>query len=135
MMALDLPVIGQELLQLNYSEGEPKISGNFGTRLKKSIKSQDDFIFLREFFSQLGELLRFLSEKDRGVLKGWKLERDKTSLLVTKEFARDAKFSMKAFQYSDHFERVTMDVTRTSGESGDLQETIKLELFVTECTL
>lgn len=133
-LALSLPIIGQELLQLNFKESSFKkmATGTFANRLRNENKSPRTRELLGQFFKKFGELLtifktRELPKNQKG--GDWNLTLKDNEFHATTSIGPRYNFLLKAFQWDKHYERVQVSLTK------DKRTLLKLDLFVGSCNL
>lgn len=135
-MALELPVIGQELITFHPEQGGEKVSvkGTFANRLRAEVNSKKEKALLNVFYKKVGELLSVIKGKaTQDVEKRWELDLKDGNLLASSQLGKKSSFSLKAFDLDKHYQRMTLSYVSTA--SGREKPMMRLQLFVYECSL
>ncbi len=148
-LGLNLPIIGQELLELeiplNFGE-HYKVKGTFARRLSQDVKSKRDRVLLAKFFQRLSEFVWVVSHKDFNTAqsKGWSFVHDGEDLFGEVEISKSILFKFKAFSFNTEdkfYQRVSLSLAHSESENGSRKaqgfdkDYIQLQLFVGACSL
>ena len=135
-LALDLPVIGQELIRfkINDKNQRVKVTGTFANRLQQELSQHSQRRLLSVFYRKVGELLSITKGVHKMTsLKGWTEEVKDGGLLLTAKGSKGSLFQLNGFNESGYFKRITLSYV---GKSSNIsQKIIKLQLFVRGCEL
>lgn len=135
-LALELPVIGQELITFLPKEGGEKIKvkGTFANRLRSEVTSKKQKTLLKVFYKKVGELLSLIKgDATQDVEARWQMEVKEGNLMASSRFGEKSSFSLKAFDFDKHYRRMTLGYESTA--SGRTKPLMRLQLFVYECSL
>ncbi|MBC98678.1 MAG: hypothetical protein CME63_13085 [Halobacteriovoraceae bacterium] len=148
-LGLNLPIIGQEILELDIPRklGEPyKVRGTFAKRLKLDIKSKRDRVLLGKFFQRLSEFTWVVSHKDTSSAEahGWGFYHDGEDIFGEVQISKEFTFKFKSFSFNQDekfYERIGLSIARNSSSKGSRKaqgfekDYIQLQLFVSSCEL
>lgn len=148
-MGLNLPLIGQEVLELSIPKkfGDSySVKGTFAQRLKTDIKSRRDRVLLGKFFQRLTEFSWVVSHEDIASAQklGWNFYHDGEDVFGEVTISKSYVFKFKAFSFnsSEHFyQRIGLSIARANSGSaakraqGFNKDYIQLQLFVSSCSL
>ena len=148
-LGLNLPIIGQELLELEITEsfGEHyKVKGTFARRLNQDIKSKRDRVLLAKFFQRLSEFVWVVSHKDtvKAQSEGWSFYHDGQDLFGEVDISKSIVFKFKAFSFNAEerfYQRVGLSLAKSDSSKGARKaqgfdkDYIQLQLFVGGCSL
>lgn len=133
-LALELPLIGQELIRFKPSDGGTQVEGTFANRLKIEVKSPKQKKLLNIFYKKTGELLQLIHGKASAKIKEeWDVAIDGENLLATSSIGKKTSFVLKGFDLDKYYRRLTLSYRlKMNGRDKDL---FNLQLFVDECHL
>ena len=126
-MAIQLPVGGEEFIEMDFSGDKALISGSFYKRLLYGLKSKSHRSLLKVFLRKWTQVLSTVSANELPAGENWELKND--HFLVKVPLGKKGEFLIDAYSYDEFYRRVILSLSTKINSTPP----VKIHLFPSEC--